>query len=83
MSKPLDILFVASEADPFVKTGGMADIAGNLPKVVKTLGHEIRVMIPGYGFINERRHHLHNLLRMKDIEVPIGDRLENGFVKSS
>lgn len=83
MVKPIDILFVASEVDPFVKTGGLADIAGSLPKMVKTLGHEIRVMLPGYGFINDRRFHLHNLLRMKDITIPVGERVEQAYIKSS
>jgi starch synthase len=83
MLKPIDVLFVATEVDPFVKTGSVADLAGALPKSVKTLGHEIRVMLPGYGTINERRHHLHNLLRMKDIEVPVGNRIERAYVKSS
>ena len=83
MTKPLDILFVASEAEPFVKTGSLSDLAGNLPKTVKTMGHEIRVMLPGYGFINERRFHLHNLLRMKDIDVPIGKKTEKAYIKSS
>jgi starch synthase len=83
MTKPLDVLFVASEAEPFVKTGSLADLAANIPKSVKTMGHEIRVMLPGYGFINERRYHLHHLLRMKDIEIPIGDNSERAYVKSS
>lgn len=83
MTKSLDVLYVVAEADPFVKSGSLGDLAGILPKNVKTLGHEIRVMLPGYGFINERRHHLHNLLRMKDIEVPVGDTLERAQIKSS
>jgi len=83
MSKPIDVLYVATEAEPFAKTGSLGDLAGTLPKSVKSLGHEIRVMLPGYGFINERRFHLHNLLRMKDIEIPVGDLRERAFVKSS
>jgi starch synthase len=83
MSKPIDVLYVATEAEPFAKTGSLGDLAGTLPKSVKALGHEIRVMLPGYGFINERRFHLHNLLRMKDIEIPIGGGTERAFVKSS
>jgi len=47
------------------------------------MGHEIRVMLPGYSFINERQFHLHNLLRMQGIEIPIGERMERGFIKSS
>ncbi len=83
MSKPLDILFVASEVEPFAKTGSIAELAANLPKWVKTMGHEIRVMLPGYGFINERRFHLHRLLRMKDIPIPMGSENELAYVKSS
>ena len=83
MSKPIDVLFVATEAEPFVSTGSLADIAGNLAKSVKLMGHEIRVMLPGYGLINERRFHLHNLLRMQGIEIPIGDSSECVSVKSS
>ena len=83
MPKPIDVLFVATEAEPFVKTGSLADIAGNLAKTVKLMGHEICVMLPGYGIINERRFHLHNLLRMQDIEIPVGDSTEHVCVKSS
>ncbi|MBI5216107.1 MAG: glycogen/starch synthase [Ignavibacteriae bacterium] len=83
MSKPLDILFVASEVEPFAKTGSIAEVAAALPKLVKSMGHEIRVMLPGYGFINERRNHLHRLLRMKDIPIPMGSGSELAYVKSS
>ncbi len=83
MSKPLGVLYVATEADPFAKTGSLADLAGKLPKTVKALGHDIRVMLPGYGFINNRRFQIHNLLRMKDIEIPVGDGMERAYIKSS
>lgn len=83
MPKPIGILFVASEAEPFVKTGSIGDLAGTLPKMVKALGHDIRVMLPGYSAINNRRFQIHNLLRMKDIEVPIADNSERAQVKSS
>jgi len=83
MSRAIDVLFVATEVEPFVKAGALSDLAGSLPKNVKSMGHEIRVMLPGYGFINERRFHLHNLLRMQKIEIPIAGVLEQGYVKSS
>jgi len=83
MSKPISILFVASEVEPFIKTGSIGDLAGNLPKAVKSLGHDIRVMLPGYGFINSRRFQIHNLLRMKDIDVPVANEMERAYVKSS
>jgi starch synthase len=42
------ILYVASEAVPFAKTGGLADVVGSLPKSIKDLGNEAVVMIPRY-----------------------------------
>ncbi|MBI1804027.1 MAG: glycogen/starch synthase [Ignavibacteriae bacterium] len=83
MSRPIDILFVASEAGPFIKSGSIGELAGTLPKIVKTMGHDIRVMLPGYGFINNRRFQIHNLLRMKDIAIPIGNSTERANIKSS
>lgn len=83
MPKPIGILFVASEAEPFIKTGSIGDIAGSLPKTLKALGHDIRVMLPGYGSISNRRFQIHNLLRMKDIEVPVASTMELAHVKSS
>jgi starch synthase len=83
MAKPIGILFVASEAEPFIKSGSIGDLAGNLPKSIKALGHDVRVMLPGYASINPRRFHIHNLLRMRDIEVPVGRSLERAHVKSS
>ena len=42
------ILSVASECAPLVKTGGLADVAGALPKALATLGHDMRVVLPAY-----------------------------------
>ncbi len=44
----LNIVFVASEAAPLAKTGGLADVAGSLPHALKRLGHDVTVMIPYY-----------------------------------
>lgn len=44
----MKILFVASEAMPFVRSGGLGDVAGALPKALNALGHDCRVIIPYY-----------------------------------
>ena len=44
----MNILFVTSEAMPFIRTGGLGDVAGALPKSFKNLGHECRVILPFY-----------------------------------
>ncbi|TAG33159.1 MAG: glycogen synthase GlgA [Verrucomicrobia bacterium] len=46
---PLKILFVTPEVEPFVKVGGLADMAGSLPKALAALGHDVRIVIPAYG----------------------------------
>lgn len=44
----MKILFVASEAAPFVRSGGLGDVAGALPKALNDLGHDCRVVLPFY-----------------------------------
>ena len=47
------ILFIASEAVPFIKTGGLADVVGSLPKYFDKEQYDIRVMIPKYLCIKQ------------------------------
>ncbi|MBN1550118.1 glycogen synthase [bacterium] len=56
MTKPLNILFIASESVPFVKTGGLADVVGALPAVMASLGHNVMVVLPKYGDIDQHRY---------------------------
>ncbi len=74
MKGPYNVLYVSSEVAPFAKTGGLADVAGALPKAIKELGHDIRVMMPKYGFISDRKYTLREVIRLKDVHVPLGDR---------
>ena len=47
----MKILMVASEAAPFAKTGGLADVVGSLPAALKALGHEVAVLLPRYATV--------------------------------
>ncbi len=66
----MKVLFVTSEAVPFVKTGGLADVSGILPRELKKLGVDIRVVLPRYYAIDPARW---GLVRLKaPLGVPMG-----------
>jgi starch synthase len=73
MGKPLRVLFVTPEAVPFAKTGGLADVAGALPKYLHALGCEVRLAMPYYRMVKGAGLPLQYL--GEEIEVPIGNEI--------
>ncbi|MDR2708789.1 MAG: glycogen synthase [Elusimicrobiota bacterium] len=57
----MNILMVASECEPFIKSGGLADVVGTLPRYLKRLGIDVRVIIPKYQAIDGRKYNLETL----------------------
>jgi len=51
--RKLKVLLVSAEVAPFAKVGGLADVAGALPKALKALGHDVRVAMPCYKMIED------------------------------
>ena len=68
----MKILFVASEAVPFVKTGGLADVVGALAPVLAEKGHDVRVLLPDFGQIPREYHG--KMTHACDFEVQLGWR---------
>ena len=73
-NKKYKILFVTSEVVPFIKTGGLADVSSALPQSLAEMGHEVRIVVPKYGAVDDRKYKIHEVVRLKDLKVNIGGK---------
>lgn len=71
--KNAKILTVSQYIHPFVDGSGMAKAACKLPQGILEKGNEIRVFMPKFGNINERRHQLHEVIRLSGMNLIIND----------
>ena len=69
----LKVLFAAAEAVPYAKVGGLADVAGALPKALQRLDLDVRLVMPLYASISRRKFGLEKVSRGTPIAVSIGD----------
>ena len=72
MRRKIRVLFAAFEAVPFMKTGGLGDVAGSLPPVLKAAGCEVRVMLPKFGTIPEE--YKEKMTHVTEFQVHLGWR---------
>lgn len=77
MNGNMKVLFLAAEAAPFSKVGGLADIAGALPIALRRLGVDVRLMMPRYG--NMRNNGLKGR-RVASLDVPVGSGNEHALL---
>lgn len=77
----MKILLVASEVAPFAKTGGLADVAGSLPRALRQSGHDVRIMLPCYRAVEEHGFSLRK--GRKSVEIPIDGILRKGLLRQS
>ncbi|HET7640425.1 MAG TPA: glycogen/starch synthase, partial [Ktedonobacteraceae bacterium] len=68
------ILMVATEAVPFAKEGGVADVIGSLPKELAALGHDVRIFLPRYGSIDPNRWALRHTGVVRTLSIGGFDR---------
>lgn len=65
------VLFVSQEIYPFVKENELSKISRLLPEKAEKSGKDVRVFMPRYGCINERRYNLHEVIRLSGINIII------------
>ena len=71
----MKVLYVASEVVPYAKSGGLADVAGSLPKELIKLGYDASIIMPRYKMITQ------NLSYVLDFPVNMNGRLETCIIR--
>ncbi len=67
------VLIVTQEMQPYTALSEISEIARKLPQYIQEKGFEIRVLMPRYGTINERRHRLHEVVRLSGMNIIVDD----------
>ena len=82
MKKKLRILYLSAEVAPFNPESPLSEMSMHLSRIFRTMGHDIRVLTPKYSFVRERNYNLREVIRLREIPVPIGGKLKWVSIKS-
>lgn len=67
------LLFITHEMSPFLELTKISEITRQLPQAMQDKGLEIRILMPRFGNINERRNRLHEVIRLSGMNIVIGE----------
>lgn len=67
------VLFVTQEMEPYTLANDISKLVRKLPQYTQEKGFEIRVLMPKFGNINERRHRLHEVVRLSGMNIIVDD----------
>ena len=67
------VLIVTQEMNPYTVASEISEIARRLPQHIQEQGMEIRILMPKFGTINERRHRLHEVVRLSGMNIIVDD----------
>ncbi len=81
MANKKKVLFVMQEITPYVPETFMSKVGRILPQGIQEKGKEIRVFMPRYGIIKERRHQLHEVIRLSGMNVIVNDTDHSLIIK--
>ena len=80
---PKKLYFVTTEIIPFANVTSLADFSTKLPLVLQEIGHDIRTIIPKYGYISERKYILREVIRLREIPFEFGGENRVASAKSA
>ena len=67
------VLIVTEELSPIPSKTILSNLIGRLPQTIHEAGMEVRILMPRFGIINERRHRLHEVVRLSGMNIIIDD----------
>jgi len=67
------MLIIASEIEPYTEGTLISEIFAKIPKIFHDDGYELRILMPRYGVVNERRHRLHEVVRLSGMNIIVDD----------
>ncbi|GAB5561467.1 MAG: glycogen synthase GlgA [Synoicihabitans sp.] len=77
----MNIVHVASEMFPYIKTGGLADVVGALARKLAQRGHQVSVFLPGYREVVEHEEIASHLRRVQRLRIEMGNSFMTGDVR--
>ena len=83
MPKPKKIYFSTTEIVPFANVSNLANYSTAVPAILQELGHDIRTILPKYGFISERKYILREVIRLREIPFSFCGEEEIASAKSA
>ncbi len=67
------LLLITQEMEPYTEGNDISALVGKLPKFLQDNGYELRILMPRYGVVNERRHRLHEVVRLSGMNIIVDD----------
>lgn len=67
------VLIITQELTPYLNGTEMSEVVNELPQYLQNQGNELRILMPRYGIINERRHRLHEVVRLSGMNIIINE----------
>jgi len=75
------VLFISQEIFPFLPKSEISSFTRRISQSTQEEGKEIRVFMPRFGVINERRHQLHEVIRLSGLNLSIDDQVHPLIIK--